>query len=387
MLLLFDSVPVRSGGLIQLRDELTRAIARQAPVGNGVVLLSAAAESSTPTTNLEVIKHQRPKWGWAGRWWWYNHSLPRLARRHSADVVYSLSGILGARAASNFPSITSINNMVPFSPVERAQLPLLSVARMRLGLLRKLYVKSLRRADSVVLHSNHALEMLRPYAGDISDKTFVVLTGVPSDLDIESAAAAEHPYGGRPYLLYFSAFYPYKNHIRLIEAYEKCLLAVPDLPDLVIAGMPMDRAYFETVTRAIAARKLGARVKYAGTIDRSKIPVWIYHAVINFFPSTCETNPVTVAEILALAGVLACSDVPPLPEIVADAAEYFDPHSVDSMADTILSLFRNPERRAALSKRGPERARELSWDRCGAEIWRAADSAQKSFRRNRENRR
>src|SRR3954465_9731966 len=123
--LLVDSVPVGSGGLLQLRDELTDALAKQAPDGSSVVLLTASPPNGLrPSNNLTIVAQSKPGLGWAGRWWWYNQRLPRLARHYDVDVVYSLSGILAARAVRDFAGVDTINNMLPFSPAEMAQFPL-----------------------------------------------------------------------------------------------------------------------------------------------------------------------------------------------------------------------------------------------------------------------
>jgi glycosyltransferase involved in cell wall biosynthesis len=375
---LIDSVPVGSGGLLQLRDELTDALSKHAPPGSSVVLLTASPSGGLrPSDNLTIVPQNKPKLGWVGRWWWYNRRLPQLAREYQADVVYSLSGILTARATRDVAGVNTVNNMLPFSPADTEPFPLLSRERLRYSLLRRLYVSGLRRADSVVLHSRHALELVTPHTGDISKKTFVVLTGVPRD--INQILVSQHPEGGRPYWLYFSAFYPYKNHIRLIEAYQKSLSVEPELPDLVLAGMPVDRTYFERVMRALEDVNLGTKIRYVGTLSRTDIPIWIRNAEINFFASTCETNPVTVAEILGLGAVLACSISGPMPEIVGGAAEYFDPHSVASISDTMLRLFRDPGRRKALRESGRKRAEQLSWDQCGIQMWKAAQAAQRGY--------
>jgi glycosyltransferase involved in cell wall biosynthesis len=376
MRLLIDSVTVGSGGLLQLRDELSKAAAAQAPRGSRVLLLTTSESVGLrDVANLEILSLKKPRWGWVGRWWWYSRTLPRLARRNNADVIYSLSGILTARTARDSAIVTSVNNMLPFSNGDAT----VARARLRYFLLRRAYVYGLRRADAVVLHSRSALELAIPHAGDISRKTFVALTGVPSDISRDRTAREEHPLDGRPYLLNFSTFYPYKNHIRLIDAYIKALSVEPDLPDLIFAGMPGDRLWLDHVMGVVAQHRLESRIRYVGALGRSDVARWIYHAVINFFPSTCETNPVTVAEILGLGAVLACSTSPPMPEIVGDAAEYFDPRSVDSISEAIVRVVRDPNRRNTLREQGIKRAAQLSWDECAVQIWRAAEVARTSY--------
>jgi glycosyltransferase involved in cell wall biosynthesis len=383
MRLLIDSVFAGSGGALQLRNELAPAIAGNAEEGSDVVLLAATSDDLPSGAKLTVSTYTRPPGGWLGRWWWYNRALPRIARDYRADTVYFLSGIVPRSAARLFPSVTNFNNMIPFSPEQMGRYPLLSRARARNVMLRRLYVSGVRRADAVVLHSQHAVDMVIRYAGDISHKTYVVHTGVPRDIDPEAAARSAHPYCGKPYFLYLSTFHPYKNQLALVAAYARALDTDPRLPDLALAGIPTDRRYFEHVLESIRAHDLGGRVKYLGVLSRSEMPNWIHHAEVNFFASTCETNPVTLAEILALRGVLACSTTAPMPEIVRDAAEFFDPYSIDSIARTMLALSRDPERRAQLRQLGVRRAAELSWNECAAQIWRAARDARAAYwRRN-----
>jgi glycosyltransferase involved in cell wall biosynthesis len=165
-----------------------------------------------------------------------------------------------------------------------------------------------------------------------------------------------------------------------MEAFKQGLSLEPILPDLVLAGMPMDPMYFQQVMKALEDHNLGNRIRYVGALKRAEVPTWISNAEINIFASTCETNPVTVAEILGLGSVLACSSSAPVPEIVGDAGEYFDPTSVESIADTIVRVFRDPARQTALRERARNRAKQLSWDECGVQIWRAATTASARYK-------
>lgn len=376
--LLVDSVPVGSPGILQLRDEFARVFA-SGRHGGEVVLLAAGPEvKPRHEGSLTVVPAPRPPAGWAGRWWWYHHELPRLVLAHRADVVFSMSGILSPRLRRTAATVTTVNNMLPFTPDSLRVYPAISTARVRLELLRRLYVSALKTADAVVLHSQHALDSVTPYAGDITSKTVVALTGVPTDL--RGAQLGAHPRGGEPYIFYFSAFYPYKNHLKLLAAYQQALAKRPTLPKLVLAGIPADVGYRDTVVAEIERLDLQGRVEHLGTLERTAIPTWLSHATVNVFASTCETNPVTIAEILALGGALMCSAVPPMTEIAGDAAATFDPESVESIATTMVALLDDPARRDQLRQRALHRAGELSWEACTDRIWEAALRADAVFR-------
>ncbi|MDM8006742.1 MAG: glycosyltransferase family 1 protein [Phycisphaerae bacterium] len=380
MRLLFDTVMMASPGGIQLRDELVRSAHEHAPEHCDVVVLARSGASRWPGSDeLNVVAVDPPKGRWVGKWRWYHDILPRLAKVHGADVLYSLSGIVSTGLCRSSGVITTCNNMTPFMPEMLRTYPLISRAGFRYAMLRHVVVKSIRRADAVVLHSQHARTMIERCSGDLSAKALVVLTGVPRDMKLDRSAPPSHPYNRRPYFFYLTAIYRYKNHLRLIEAYRQALNQQSSLPDFLVAGLPYDRGYLDEIRAAIAKSGLENRVKYIGVLDRADIPAWIYHADVNFFASLCETNSVILAEILGLGGVLACSNVPPMPEIVSYAAELFDPYSAESMKGAMLRLWNDRHRNAELGSLASKRAAELSWDACGRAIWLAAARAHAAF--------
>ena len=384
MRLLFDALTVGSPGILQLRDELIGALLVSAPADAEVTLLTAAG--FTPlrgSSQLKTVTLQKPPLGWAGRWWWYHLGLPAAARKHQADAVYSLSGILSRPLSRAAATVVTVNNMMPFTPERWTLYARHSRARLRYRMLRGRYVASLRAADAVVLHSRHALETVTPYTGDISSKTRVALTGVPSDLGFDVARPPAHPYGGRPYWLYFSAVYAYKNHLPWIDAYRRALSEAPDLPDLLVAGIPADRKHLTSIEAALQDPALKGRARYLGVLDRAAIPAWLHHAEVNWFPSTCETNSVALAEILGVGGVLACSEIAPMSEVAGGAARSFDPFSIPDMARAMVELQREEKLRAELRHRALARAAELSWRECGEAIWASVESAVESFRQRR----
>ena len=52
-----------------------------------------------------------------------------------------------------------------------------------------------------------------------------------------------------------------------------------------------------------------------------------------------------------------------LPEIYGDAAEYCDPHDVDSIADALAEVAADEQLRTPSRVRGRQRAAEFSWRR------------------------
>ena len=376
MRLLLDSVPVGSPGGLRLRDEIAGALVTTCPAGDEIVL--ASVDSST-TPALHTIRCSSIGTRWDRRAWWYGVQLPRLLRERRADAVYSLGGIVSRQMHAQAATIVSINNMVPFTPELLASRPWWSRAGLRYRLLRRAYVQSAKRADAIVLHSPYALSRLAGAHPAARHKTTVVLTGVPSDLQFDLDAPGSHPHGGRPYFFYLSALYRYKNHSRLLEAYAAALAERPELPDLLIAGLPADASYTEEVRRQIARLALGTRIQYLGSVERSSIPAWLHHATANVFPSTCETNSVVLAEVLGVGGALAAANIDSIQEVVQDAALLFDPFSVESITRSLVTLASDGALREDLRRRARRRAGDLSWQQVGLEIWNAAHQARARY--------
>ena len=379
--LVMDSVSITSEGGEQLQAELSAALDRTCP--------SAARATILRRPDQHRIGHFRriadevvemPVMTMRQRWTWLREGLPQWVCRLGATAVFVANGLFSSRIRRQCGVIATTNQMLPFSSDQLSDYPL--SARAKFLLLRSMTVRGLRMADAVVLHSQHALDSVTPFVGDMAAKSAVVLTGVPGDaLLSDGAVPPEHPYGGRPYLLYLSPIYRYKNHLRLIEAYRGIAERVVEFPDLVVAGPCKDAAYLSRIERAIAGAALGSRIRYLGSLPRSAVAGWLHHATVNVFPSLCETNSVIQAEILGARGVMATSADPPMSEVAGGAAELFDPNDTEDIAAVLERLWRSPRRRDELRRLAAKRARSLSWDSCGEVIWRAAKAAGDCYRR------
>lgn len=380
MRLLIDVVNAGSPGGLQHQVELARSAERCCPAGAELVLLRADGGTDyriEGSDRMRVIAAERAA-GWTGLRRWYGRELPRMAREQRADVVYSL-GILSRQLCRSVATVNSVNNMLPFTPEHIRHFRPLSRDWLRLVILQRAYVWSCQRADALVLPSRHGLERVNHFAGNLSSKAFVAMNPAPEYTKYDPSRPPPHPYGGRSFLFYLSVVVYYKNHLNLIEAYRRIVRAGGDLPDLIMAGPSDDVDYETRIGEAIRAGGLADRVKYLGKIPREDIPGWLHHATVNVFPSTCETNSFVQSEILGAAGVMACSNIPPMPEIAGAAAELFDPYSPESIGKALVRLCGDPARREELRRLAVARAAEFTRDACGRVMWQAAQHAHQAF--------
>ena len=64
---------------------------------------------------------------------------------------------------------------------------------------------------------------------------------------------------------------------------------------------------------------------------------------------------------------VACSNTGSIPEVVGDAALFFDPYSKDSIIDSLEIALSEPKVKEALIQKGLDRIQKFSWSKCAKE--------------------
>jgi glycosyltransferase involved in cell wall biosynthesis len=160
------------------------------------------------------------------------------------------------------------------------------------------------------------------------------------------------------YLLCVSTLHPHKNLPRLIRAYGR---KKRDFR-LVLAGLRGFHA--EAIKRLIEDLKLQDSVRITGWVPREELYSLYARARAFVYPSTFEGFGMPVLEAMAAGIPVACSDIPPLREVAADAALFFDPLNEDDIASGIERVMSDASLQERLTTAGRERARPFTWVRC-----------------------
>jgi glycosyltransferase involved in cell wall biosynthesis len=88
------------------------------------------------------------------------------------------------------------------------------------------------------------------------------------------------------------------------------------------------------------------------------------HASAFVYPSLYEGFGIPPLEAMSFDCPVVCSNVSSIPEVVADAGEYFNPYEIDSIVDALEKLLFCSERFQELIIRGKKRLKHFSWDKC-----------------------
>lgn len=163
------------------------------------------------------------------------------------------------------------------------------------------------------------------------------------------------------FVLCVSTLHPHKNIERLVRAYAR------EKRDykLVLAGM--HGFHGDVIERLIENLKLRDRVTLTGWISRPRLYDLYDRALACIYPSTFEGFGMPVLEAMAAGVPLACSSIPPLHEVAANTAMYFDPLDENALASALTRIVCDETLRADISRAGRERARMFTWERTARE--------------------
>lgn len=162
-----------------------------------------------------------------------------------------------------------------------------------------------------------------------------------------------------PYLLYVGNMYPHKNLERYLEAF---VAVVQGTPDLTLALVGKDDYFVLRLKNHVRHLGLENNVRFLGYVDDSDLSTLYQCAEAFVFPSLYEGFGLPPLEAMAYGTPVIASKVSSIPEVLGDAAEYFDPTDIHDMMEATRRILTDRRRRAELQRKGIERVSQFSWE-------------------------
>ncbi|OGC92558.1 MAG: hypothetical protein A2W25_12580 [candidate division Zixibacteria bacterium RBG_16_53_22] len=164
-----------------------------------------------------------------------------------------------------------------------------------------------------------------------------------------------------PYVVAFAGGTVHKNIRRLIQAFS----TVSDrfAHSLVLIG----RLPPGVDLKAMMKKGFGHRVISTGYVPDSHINPILSHADLFVLPSLYEGFGIPVLEAQQANVAVACSTAGSLPEVAGEAAIFFDPNSVDAIAQAMCRCLSNDMLRAELSLLGQQNLKRFAWEKTASQ--------------------
>ena len=153
---------------------------------------------------------------------------------------------------------------------------------------------------------------------------------------LKSSPMLPHADGGLGYLLMVSTVEPRKNHLSLLAAWERLRSeGYPDLKLVLVGSLGWENRAIVKTLRPWVER---GDVHVLENVPSGELRLLYAHARATVCPSFGEGFDFSGIEAMGCGSVVAASDIPVHREVFGDAADYFNPYSVESLAQSLLRL-------------------------------------------------
>lgn len=171
----------------------------------------------------------------------------------------------------------------------------------------------------------------------------------------------------RNFLLYVGNAYPHKNLEILLQVFSKLHLERPELRLVLVGKIDYFYERVQVVARALnlwQSGNINSPVIFPGYVPDAQLEIFYAEALAYIFPSLYEGFGLPPLEAMARGCPVVSSDRASLPEILSDAALYFNPEEKADMLAKIKIMLEDSARRDDFKRRGFRQAKKYNWWEC-----------------------
>lgn len=343
----FDMTPssARSAGISRYTRDLSAALGRAtgvhlerlaAPGASGHALFGGAMRGARSTLT------------------YYPATLDRLATQRDVDVIHCPGPMVPLRTA--IPLVVTVHDVLAWRSPEL-------YSRSGAAQQRLLVSRAARRAQRIVVASEFTKHELVELVGVAAERVVPVPLGVDrrfQPIEPEPMQLA-HRFGipPIPFILWVGTAEPRKNLATLLRAFG---LVRRRAPECVLVVVGLDHTEDRDLERELD--RFGPSVIRPGFVTDDEL-VALYSATSCLvFPSLNEGFGLPPLEAMACGAPVVASNRSSIPEVIGDAGILVDALDPDDIADGIERVVLSPETAQDMRRRGLERSRLFTWDRC-----------------------
>lgn len=161
-----------------------------------------------------------------------------------------------------------------------------------------------------------------------------------------------------PYALYVGVAYPHKNLEWLIHAVTAYTVSHEPL-QLVLVGAP--NYFYHRIAREFAPQIASKQLVLTGFVSDEDLAILFTHAATYVFPSLYEGFGLPPLQACAYSTPVLSSNRACMPEILGDAALYFNPTDMADFCAQLDTILHNKKTREKLVQNGLKRYQQFSW--------------------------
>ncbi len=262
-------------------------------------------------------------------------------------------------------SIVTIHDVTPyFFPGHKMK----SVIR-KIG-FRTVFFSSVKKASKVIAVSENTKSDIVKYFKIKENKIKVIYEGADSQFKIinnnQKITEIKKKYNiTKPFIFYTGVWRNHKNLVGLVKAFGVLKNKYKLNYQLVLGGK--EDPYYPEVRKTWEKLGLEKKIIRTGFIKQEELPLFYNAAEIFVIPSFYEGFGLIGLEAMACGTPVVSSNKTSLPEVLGDAAIYFNPNNPEEMAEKMKLVLTDKKLYNELREKGFRQIRKYSWERMGRE--------------------
>ena len=244
------------------------------------------------------------------------------------------------------------------------------------------YPRTARLADTIIINSESLRSEIQQYLEVDPGKLRLIQEAVDHSLfkpgDAGAARARVASYGiTRPFVLFVSSLWPYKNCEGLLRAWAVARAELGDR-QLAIVGAGRYQDYVDSLRSLAADLDIAADAVFVGGVPLAETALFYQAADALVYPSFNETFGLPILEAMACGCPVVTSDTSAMPETAGGAAILADPKEPAAIARAIIEAVGPAQDH--YRELGLKRAAEFTWGATAAstlDVYRAAAERQR----------
>jgi glycosyltransferase involved in cell wall biosynthesis len=294
---------------------------------------------------------------------WHQTVLPKLARRHRLHVLHipSYRRMVWSRPCT---LVATIHDLAPFRVPKKYDWK-----RMFYG---KVVARRLaRRQDRIIAVSQNTANDIANFFHVSTERMATIYNGLDHGRFFPGTRTHAKEFVSlrydlkQPFFLYIARLeHPGKNHVRLIEAFNRFKTETKSNWQLVLGGSDWHGA--DVIHAMIRQSPYRNEIRCVGFVADSELPAFYRAAEAFVYPSLYEGFGFPPIEAMACACPALCSSRGSLAEVAGEAAT-LDPENIFDLAQQLKRLATDQEFREHLRATGLKRAQTFDWQRTAAE--------------------
>jgi glycosyltransferase involved in cell wall biosynthesis len=224
---------------------------------------------------------------------------------------------------------------------------------------------ALKRSKKIIAVSHYTKSAILNHFPQINEeKIHVIYEGITdlANMPINKDA----PSSNRPYFLYVGNAYPHKNLESLLHAFSFFHKLHPEVK-LILAGR--NDIFYERLRKELNEIDVEENaVEFIMSPSDQELANLYRNASLYLFPSRSEGFGLPPLEAMSFNVPVAAAKRTSLPEILGDAAIYFEPDDIEEMVEVMERALTDKQLRTQLKERGSKQIQKYSWETMAKEI-------------------